>query len=78
MGNGDEWPSIRQEVLASDLVLIATPTWLGQPSSICQRVFERLDAELSETDDEVRLLTYGKVACAAVVGMRTGLITSVA
>lgn len=72
MGDGDAWPSIRQDILAADIVLIATPTWLGQPSSICQRVLERLDAELGEEDDEGRLLTSGKVACAAVVGNEDG------
>jgi hypothetical protein len=45
---------------------------MGQHSSVCQRVLERLDAELSETDDEGRLLTYGKVAIAVVVGNEDG------
>ncbi len=43
---------------------------MGQHSSIAQRVLERLDAELSETDDEGRLQTFGKVA--AVVGKEDG------
>lgn len=41
-------------------------------TSVAQRVLERLDAELSETDDEGRLLTYGKVAIVAVVGNEDG------
>jgi multimeric flavodoxin WrbA len=52
--------------------VLATPTWLGQHSSVAQRVLERLDAELSETDDEGRLQTYGKVAIAVVVGNEDG------
>ncbi|MEU9015032.1 NAD(P)H-dependent oxidoreductase [Streptomyces sp. NPDC048479] len=59
-------------VMAADILLIATPIWLGHPSSICQRVLERLNAELSETDDEGRLLTYNKVAAVAVVGNEDG------
>jgi hypothetical protein len=35
-------------------------------------VLERLDAEISETDDEGRLLTFGKVAAVAVVGNEDG------
>jgi hypothetical protein len=35
-------------------------------------VLERLDAELGETDDEGRMLTYGKVAGLAVVGNEDG------
>jgi multimeric flavodoxin WrbA len=72
MGNGDQGPGLREKVLQADILLIATPIWLGHPSSICQRVLERLDAELSETDDEGRLLTYNKVAAVAVVGNEDG------
>lgn len=71
-GNGDGWPAIRQKMLESDLLVLATPIWLGQPSSIAKMVLERLDAELSETDDEGRMLTYGKVAALAVVGNEDG------
>lgn len=39
--------------------LTGTPTWLGHPSSVAQRVLERLDAELSEADDEGRPLMFG-------------------
>lgn len=72
MGAGDAWPQIRQQIMDSDILLVATPTWMGQQSSVCQRVFERLDAELSEKDDEGRLLTHGKVAIVVVVGNEDG------
>ncbi|HSH55642.1 MAG TPA: NAD(P)H-dependent oxidoreductase [Candidatus Limnocylindrales bacterium] len=72
MGNGDEWPSIRGQIMAADILLIATPIWVGHPSSIAQKVIERLDAELSETDEQGRLLTYGKIGVVAVVGNEDG------
>ncbi|HEY7007491.1 MAG TPA: NAD(P)H-dependent oxidoreductase [Jatrophihabitantaceae bacterium] len=72
MGDGDEWPRIRAELMDADILVLATPTWMGQHSSVAQRVLERLDAELSETDDEGRLQTYGKVAIAVVVGNEDG------
>jgi multimeric flavodoxin WrbA len=72
MGNGDEWPAVRARIMAADILLVATPTWMGQASSVAQRALERLDAELSETDDEGRPLTYGKVAIVAVVGNEDG------
>jgi multimeric flavodoxin WrbA len=56
----------------SDILLIATPIWVGHPSSIAQKVVERLDAELAETDEQGRLLTYGKVGIVAVVGNEDG------
>jgi multimeric flavodoxin WrbA len=72
MGDGDAWPRIRSQVMSSDILLLATPTWMGQHSSVCQRVLERLDAELSEKDDEGRLRTNGKVGIVAVVGNEDG------
>lgn len=72
MGPGDAWPAIREKLLAADILLIATPTWMGQASSVCMRVLERLDAELSEKDDEGRPSVFGKVAVVAVVGNEDG------
>ena len=71
-GDGDEWPTIREKMLAADVLVVATPIWLGQPSSVCKMVLERLDAEIGETDDEGRMLTFGKVAAVAVVGNEDG------
>jgi multimeric flavodoxin WrbA len=71
-GEGDEWPLLRQRVLAADILVIATPIWMGQPSSVAKMVLERLDAELGETDDEGRPSMFGKVATLAVVGNEDG------
>lgn len=72
MGDDDEWPTIRAAVLAADILVLATPTWLGQHSSVAQRVLERLDAELSETDDAGRPTLFGTVAIPVVVGNEDG------
>ena len=72
MGNGDAWPALRAKVLAADVLVLATPTWMGQASSVCMRVLERLDAELSEQDEQGRPSMFGKVAVAAVVGNEDG------
>ena len=72
MGEGDDWPTIREKVLAADILVLATPTWMGHPSSVAHRVLERLDAELSETDDEGRPILFGKVAVVAAVGNEDG------
>lgn len=72
MGDGDEWPGIRRRVLDADILIVATPTWMGNMSSIAQRVLERLDAELSETDAVGRPILSGKVGVAVVVGNEDG------
>jgi multimeric flavodoxin WrbA len=72
MGDGDEWPQIHEKLLASEIIVIATPTWLGRPSSVAQRVLERMDAMLSETDDEERPVAYNRVAGVVVTGNEDG------
>jgi multimeric flavodoxin WrbA len=72
MGDGDEWPQIREKLLAADILVFATPTWVGHMTSVAQGVLERLDGELSETDDTGRPLITGKVAVVAVVGNEDG------
>lgn len=71
-GEGDGWPALRKKVLEADILLIGTPIWLGQPSSVCKRALERMDAFLEETDDQGRMVSYGKVAAVAVVGNEDG------
>ncbi|WP_336030256.1 flavodoxin family protein [Geodermatophilus sp. FMUSA9-8] len=72
MGEGDAWPAIRERMMAADVLVVSTPTWVGHMSSVAQRVLERLDGELSETDDSGRPLVTGKVAVACVVGNEDG------
>ncbi|NJQ06408.1 flavodoxin family protein [Streptomyces lonarensis] len=72
VGEGDDWPALRERVLACDILLLATPIWLGHPSSVAQRVLERLNADISETDDEGRPLLSGRVGAVAVVGNEDG------
>lgn len=71
-GEGDDWPGIRKKILAADILIFGTPVWLGQMSSVAKRVLERMDAFLSETDDQGRMPSFSKVAVLAVVGNEDG------
>ena len=71
-GAGDEWPAIRRQILAADILIFGTPIWMGQPSSVAKRVLERMDEFLSETDKAGRMPSYSKVAVCAVVGNEDG------
>ncbi|WP_322920916.1 flavodoxin family protein [Nocardioides renjunii] len=71
-GDGDQWPTLREKLLAAQILVMVTPIWLGQPSSVCKMVLERLDAELGETDDDGRPSMFGKVAGIGVVGNEDG------
>ena len=71
-GQGDAWPSIRAKIADADILIVGTPIWLGQMSSVAKRVVERMDAFLSETDDQGRTPAYDKVALVGVVGNEDG------
>ena len=49
MGDGDDWPSVLEQILAADIIIFATPIWWNNLSSLMQRVIERLD----ELQDQV-------------------------
>ncbi len=71
-GPGDDWPALRAKVVAADILIIGSPIWIGQPSSIAKRVLERLDAFLGEQDEQGRMPSCGKVGAVAVVGNEDG------
>lgn len=71
-GDGDAWPAIREKILAHDILILGGPIWMGQIGSVAKRVLERLDAFLSEIDDQGRMPSYSKVAVAAIVGNEDG------
>lgn len=71
-GEGDDWPALREKILAHDVLILGGPIWMGQVGSIAKRVLERMDAFISETDDAGRMPSYGKVAVAAIVGNEDG------
>lgn len=71
-GDGDEWPEVHDSIVSSEILVVATPTWVGKPSSLAQQVLERMDAMLSETDDEGRPIAYNRVAGVVVTGNEDG------
>ncbi|MFF9391151.1 flavodoxin family protein [Streptomyces griseoluteus] len=72
MGKGDEWPGVHERLLTAEILVLASPTWVGHPSSVAQRVLERMDAMISETDDAGRPVAYNRVAGVVVTGNEDG------
>ncbi len=71
-GDGDAWPDLRRQILEADILVFGTPIWMGQLPSVAKRVLERMDAFLSETDDNGRMPSTGKVVAVAIVGNEDG------
>ncbi len=72
MGDGDEWPRILQKLLASDIIIFATPIWWGNHSSLIQRVIERLDELHDRLMAGERSPLEGKAAGIVITGDSDG------
>ena len=69
----DGWPAIQREVMAADILVIGTPIWLGDKSSICTRVIERLYGYSGELNDQGQYAYYGRVGGCVVTGNEDGI-----
>lgn len=72
MGDGDEWPKVLEKVLDADILIIGTPIWLGEKSSLCTQAIERLYGSSSVTNDKGQSIFYNKVGGAIVTGNEDG------
>ncbi|HZY29574.1 MAG TPA: NAD(P)H-dependent oxidoreductase [Jiangellaceae bacterium] len=69
----DDWPPIYARVERADILVIGTPIWLGDKSSMCTRVIERLYANSGELNDAGQYAYYGKVGGVIVTGNEDGI-----
>ncbi len=69
----DDWPELFKKVEAADILVITTPIWLGEKSSICTQVIERLYAMSSQLNDAGQYAYYGKVGGCLVTGNEDGV-----
>ena len=69
----DEWPRLYERVRGADIIVLATPIWLGEKSSVCTRVIERLYGNSSELNEHGQYAYYGKVGGCLVTGNEDGV-----
>ncbi|MDP9066773.1 MAG: flavodoxin family protein [Actinomycetota bacterium] len=69
----DEWPQIYEKVLAADILVLASPIWLGEKSSICTHVIERLYGNSSLLNDKGQYSYYGRTAGCLITGNEDGI-----
>jgi multimeric flavodoxin WrbA len=69
----DDWPALFERVDAADLLVVGTPIWLGERSSVCARLVERLYAMSGQTNARGQYRYYGKVAGCVVTGNEDGI-----
>ncbi len=69
----DDWPKLWEKVLAADILVIGTPIWLGEESSVCRVLIERLYAMSAMLNDKGQSVFYGKVGGTIVTGNEDGI-----
>ncbi|WP_374928199.1 flavodoxin family protein [Kytococcus sedentarius] len=69
----DDWPALTERVLAADILVIGTPIWLGDKSSVATRVVERLYSLSGWLNEKDQSVFYGKVGGAVVTGNEDGI-----
>ena len=69
----DDWPPIYEKVKAAHILVITTPIWLGEKSSVCTKVIERLYANSGDLNDQGQYAYYGKVGGCLVTGNEDGV-----
>src|ERR1044072_3951800 len=69
----DEWPAIFERVLAADILVLGMPIWLGEKSSVCTHIIERLYGNSHLLNDEGQYAYYGRVGGCLITGNEDGI-----
>ena len=69
----DEWPALFDQVMAADILVLCTPIWLGEKSSVCTKVVERLYGNSHLLNDAGQYAYYGRVGGCLVTGNEDGV-----
>jgi multimeric flavodoxin WrbA len=68
----DDWPQVYEKVKAAKILVITSPIWLGEKSSVCTKVIERLYANSHQLNDHGQYAYYGRVGGCLITGNEDG------
>jgi multimeric flavodoxin WrbA len=69
----DDWPAIHEQVMAADILVVCSPIWLGEKSSVCTKVIERLYGNSHLLNEQGQYAYYGRVAGCLITGNEDGV-----
>lgn len=69
----DDWPGLYKRVLEADILVVCTPIWLGEKSSVCSRLIERLYSNSAETNESGQYRYYGRAGGCLISGNEDGI-----
>ena len=68
----DEWPEIFKKIMQADILILTSPIWLGEKSSVITKVIERLYGQSGELNEKGQYIYYGKVGACLITGNEDG------
>jgi multimeric flavodoxin WrbA len=68
----DDWPQLFEKVTVADILVITSPIWLGEKSSVCTRVIERLYGNSHLLNEQGQYAYYGRVGGCLITGNEDG------
>ncbi len=68
----DDWPKIQKRVMGANILIVATPIWLGDKSSVCTKVIERLYGFSGKLNEKGQYAYYGRVGGCVITGNEDG------
>jgi len=69
----DDWPELWKKVQSADILVIGTPIWLGEKSSVATKLIERLYGESGKRNEKGQYYFYGKVGGCIITGNEDGI-----
>jgi multimeric flavodoxin WrbA len=69
----DDWPAIHEKVMDADLLVLGSAIWLGEKTSVCTKVIERLYGNSHLLNDAGQYAYYGKVGGCLITGNEDGV-----
>ena len=69
----DAWPELWPRIEQADILVVGTPLWLGEPSSVLRLFIERLYAMSGLFNEKGQYVFYGKAAGAMITGNEDGV-----
>ena len=69
----DDWPALWEKIKAAQILVVGTPIWLGEESSVCRVLIERLYGMSGLLNERGQSIYYDKVGGCVITGNEDGI-----
>ncbi len=68
----DDWPQLYPKVMEANILVLGSAIWLGEKTSVCQKIIERLYGESGNLNKEGQYSYYGRAGGCLITGNEDG------